>query len=91
MQLAHQMILSPSKPYGPLCTFTFILEKLKKSFDDHAKKRNASPSRIVCTLMSQIIPLPTLTLLRTWYKESTHPSIVLATLSAPPSASGPKL
>ena len=34
------------------------------------EKNNASPLCILCTLMPQIIPLLTLTLVHTWYEES---------------------
>jgi hypothetical protein len=85
MEPTHQMTFPPSTLYGPLCTLTFTPEKFKRFFlMIMLKKSNTSPSRIVCMLMSQIIPLPTLTLLRTWYEESIPPSIVRDTLSAPP-------
>ena len=34
------------------------------------EKNNASPLCILCTLMPQVIPLFTLTLVCTWYEES---------------------
>ena len=54
-----------SNPQGTFCTSTqpfqmYILEN-----------NDTSPLCILCTLMPRIIPLPTLTLVRMWYEEST--------------------
>ena len=56
---------------APFCTSTFALHFLKAFLDVHTGVNNTSPLCILCTLMPQIIPLLTFTLVCTWYEEST--------------------
>jgi hypothetical protein len=55
----------------PFCKSTFTSNFLIGFLNVTPKEINATPLCILCTLMSQIIPLLTLTFVRTWYEEST--------------------
>ena len=66
------IVIFLAKPLGPFCTSTFTSWNLIVLLDAHAReKNNTSPLCILRMLMPQIVSLRTLTLVHTWYEEST--------------------
>ena len=69
MDLTHLLLKLSLNPKGPFCTSTFTSKFVIPFLTVHTRtKDNTSP---LCMLKPQIIPLLTLTLVCTWYEEST--------------------
>ena len=63
---------NPLNLRAPFCTSTFTSNNLSRC-THQKKKEKKSPLCILYMLMPQILPLLTLTLVHTWYEESTPP------------------
>ena len=64
------------KRQGPLLYMYHYLKFYLEPFSMYVLEgNNTSPLCILCTLMPQIIPLLTLMLVHTWYKESASPGV----------------
>ena len=72
MKLTHLLPIYSLNLKFLFCTSTFTLIKNNCLFKcTHNRKYNTFRICILCMLMLQIIPLLTLTLVRTWHEEST--------------------